>query len=397
MQNFFTWLLSFVKTTPPPMPVNFGVISSEPTGSDWIRGQESGIRENVVNVASDWRGFYPPEESQLLKANTPQYGTQTYLETDACMSFAGPQTIEAQLNFAIQYGTVSAEGIAWLKANGYINAAGKVEISKRFTAKMSGTTINGNTYQAVWASMRNDGLVPESEWPMPAAEMAALVISGKQFTHDDVWNLYYAEIPQALKDKALEFKKHFTIAYEWVKYPGYGSNASLVPAMQLAPLHIATAVCPGWNTDAVIQACGPGGAHATMLTFVDKLVYWVFDHYVPFVKKFAKSYDITSAFRGVITEVLSPTVPATFKHTFTSPYELGDTNTELILLQNFLKLGGYFPLTVMSSGYYGNVTAVAVLKYQLKRQVDTPANLQALGGKRIGNLTLAAINKDING
>lgn len=70
-------------------------------------------------------------------------------------------------------------------------------------------------------------------------------------------------------------------------------------------------------------------------------------------------------------------------------------------LQDFLKQQGFFPQNVDSTGYYGSVTAKAVLNWQLANvakfmAIDpkwTAAELTSLGGKYFGNVSIQVANQ----
>lgn len=347
-----------------------GVPQIRPT--DWIRGKESGIVENVRNIWGDWTGYMPPGEWQQ--------DTRTFFDSQACMTFSALNSIEAQLAFMIKMNTISDANIKWLKDNGYIAADGSVNFSDRFTAMMSGTTKKGNTIQNVWGSARNDGLVPESVWPFPMSDFTPN-------SPDANWEIFYAAIPQPVKDLGLEFKKRFTIQYEWVPNSGNSiPDADLSASIKMAPLNIISAVCMPWSTDKVIPGCGFGTQHATVMAKVEQTFRVIFDSYMPFFKKFASDYSVPFAVRGVILEVVNPVIPARFTHVFTKSFKAGDTDPELELVQNILKIAGYFPLSVVSSGYYGPITSAGVKKLQDAYGIapDAPDN--------IGPRTVALLN-----
>jgi len=68
------------------------------------------------------------------------------------------------------------------------------------------------------------------------------------------------------------------------------------------------------------------------------------------------------------------------------------------VLQDILKYEGLFPNNVESTGYYGAVTAKAVLEYQRKYLTNYPsAELEQLGGKIVGAATRAALNSKYGG
>ena len=63
----------------------------------------------------------------------------------------------------------------------------------------------------------------------------------------------------------------------------------------------------------------------------------------------------------------------------------------MLLLQQILAYDG--ELKVAPTGYYGPITAQAVLKYQIKNVVADPATLVELGGHVVGPATRAALNR----
>ena len=78
---------------------------------------------------------------------------------------------------------------------------------------------------------------------------------------------------------------------------------------------------------------------------------------------------------------------------FKTALAYGETNNDVIELQNCLKYEGLFPSNVPSTGYYGNLTAKAVLAFQLKYKLEDPATLNSLGGKHVGPLSLKKLNE----
>jgi len=81
------------------------------------------------------------------------------------------------------------------------------------------------------------------------------------------------------------------------------------------------------------------------------------------------------------------------KYTFTKELRFGQTDPDIVALQNVLKYEGLFPANTGSTGYYGSVTADSVLKFQKKYQVASDAELDQLAGKVIGPKTLAKLNE----
>lgn len=80
---------------------------------------------------------------------------------------------------------------------------------------------------------------------------------------------------------------------------------------------------------------------------------------------------------------------------FNNHMNFGDTSPDVLQIQNRLDKEGYWPSGVTKTGYYGVVTASAVLAYQIAHKLDTEANLEALGGKVIGPKTLAMLNGEV--
>jgi len=67
-------------------------------------------------------------------------------------------------------------------------------------------------------------------------------------------------------------------------------------------------------------------------------------------------------------------------------------DAEVVKLQDCLKDDGSFPVNIESSGYYGNITAEAVLKFQRKWKVADEAELTELQGRRVGGKTIDKLN-----
>ena len=81
------------------------------------------------------------------------------------------------------------------------------------------------------------------------------------------------------------------------------------------------------------------------------------------------------------------------KFIFTKVLEFEQTNSDIKMLQDILKYEGLFPSNVASTGYYGAVTATAVLKWQIKHSVASVEELNSLAGRRVGNKTIEKLNE----
>lgn len=80
---------------------------------------------------------------------------------------------------------------------------------------------------------------------------------------------------------------------------------------------------------------------------------------------------------------------------FVHVMEFGQRGEDVKALQDFLKSKGFFPSNQDSTGYYGNVTALAVYNYQIANRVASPVELNQLKGKRVGQKTLTHINNNL--
>jgi len=84
--------------------------------------------------------------------------------------------------------------------------------------------------------------------------------------------------------------------------------------------------------------------------------------------------------------------PPVFKYTFTRPIEFNETSEEVKQLQSALKMYGTFDNAI--TGWYGPITAKAVLEFQLE-EVPTLSYYErfVMRGKKVGPKTLDALNR----
>ena len=81
------------------------------------------------------------------------------------------------------------------------------------------------------------------------------------------------------------------------------------------------------------------------------------------------------------------------KYKFERDLVFGVRNNDVAMLQECLKYEELFPINVPSTGLYLNITAKAVLAFQLKYNVAPIEELIALKGRRVGPKTRQALNK----
>jgi len=85
--------------------------------------------------------------------------------------------------------------------------------------------------------------------------------------------------------------------------------------------------------------------------------------------------------------------PSGFHHKFERNLSYGMWNKEVEYLQEALRYLGFFPTNAITSGYYGAITASAVLAFQKKHKVASKKELEKLGGKVFGPKTREKLNE----
>lgn len=353
---------------------NTGVIIDKIPKTDYIAGAETEIVYKEVNPSGDWLNSLPTEESQHNLS----------IDTMACVSFSALNCIETQCNFLLQAGKIGKRNIKKLTDWGYIKD-GKFNFSDRFTAKVSGTTKNGNSGQKVWDSIRKDsegkgfGLVPEDMW---------------KFEDTFNWDFYYSEIPQEILDFGKNIWEVFDFKYEWVSIGncGYPAIEQMELALKQAPLQIFTPCCT-WGGE-VIKPCGScTPQHATMIYNIGEYIN-DFDHYEPYKKVLDPTFTIPFVLKGVVSVKKDITEQITdFKHVFTIDMEIKQTSEEIKWLQKGLKILGFFPEKIDATGYYGEYTRQAVRDFQFAYSVASGIELLFVNGKRVGVKTRRKLNE----
>lgn len=84
------------------------------------------------------------------------------------------------------------------------------------------------------------------------------------------------------------------------------------------------------------------------------------------------------------------------KYNFMRDLNFNETSNDVKALQDILKYEGLFPINTESTGYYGAITAKAVLAFQKKYKVADDAELDALGGRIVGPKTRSKLNELYN-
>lgn len=81
------------------------------------------------------------------------------------------------------------------------------------------------------------------------------------------------------------------------------------------------------------------------------------------------------------------------RYVFIADLQFGQKSDDIKALQDILKYNGLFPKNVESTGYYGAITAKAVLAFQKKHRIADDAELDSLGGRIVGAKTRSKLNE----
>lgn len=215
---------------------NYGLLQEKEANSkDWVLGRATGIVPEVLQPDRDWSDYLPVYEPQWK-------GFDTY----SCVTYASLNCLEGV--YKRKYGI-------------------EENFSDRFTAKMSGTRPNGNTFSNVANSIVDDGVVAEKAWPFS----------------DDIknWNEYMSDIPQEIIDRGKESLNKYHIQWAWA------GNTPMYDALQYAPLLVGV---HAWEkpVNGIYQRTSKAKNHGVMVFYAKENEYWlIYDHYSKSIKKLA--------------------------------------------------------------------------------------------------------------
>lgn len=357
-----------------------GVIPRDPVPGDFIAGEESGVEYEVLEPSGQHDQYH--DEIDLSQVGL-------YFDTSACTNYGCGRSCSNQCQRHLIKGNLSAEEIALLTKYKFIVDGKFKMLSPQFNAIKSGTKyMVGNYLYKPWDSARHDGMIPYSMLPFPERQREP-VYNDKNYYNPEVITAY-------MEEAAAVFKQIFDVLYEIVPT----STDGLMFHMKQAPLCINTGCCKPWNGAGVIPACSLTRGHCTCAYgFKEGEYIKDMDSYHPNPKKLAWNYNVSYAIKGVVYVRRLKNQPKPvqkYKYTWKNKMQLGQRSADVTALQDFLKLDGCYPLSAESTGYYGNVTAGAVLKFQLKYKIGNPILQKAEHGHFVGNLTLPVLNKLAN-
>lgn len=347
--------------------MNYGIKQVKPRKTDWVAGGETGITYKE-NTNGDWTPWLP--------ANELQSGN---IDSMSCVSFSALKCLAIQLKWLLANNKVPQGAVDFLNSNGYM-LNGEPNFSERFTAKMSGTTQQGNWNINVWDSIRKDGLLPESSYP-------------SDFTS---WAEWAKEIPAELQVKAKEFLKYFTIKYQWVSsgQPLNENDSKTILSMWLkqSPLQADIPICPNYGSGEVYPCGARNSQHAiTIYKIVKDIGLYIADHYNPFKKFLGYLYPTDWTMMGIIEPIVAAEtiVP---HYILNKDLRYGERNEEVRWLQEELIYLGLLK-SGLNTGYYGNLTAEAVKKFLIKYKVTSLFWINLNCGKFVGKLTRVKLNQ----
>lgn len=121
----------------------------------------------------------------------------------------------------------------------------------------------------------------------------------------------------------------------------------------------------------------------------DNGVQWLSEEYVNTIFH-APTYSEQAVWE-VTTYVFNNNTVSGFSHDFATNLSFGQTSQEIVALQTALQLEGVFPSTInpTTSGYYGSITATAVLKFRAKYGIPSSTDTK---GHSVGPLTRTELN-----
>lgn len=346
---------------------NFSGLQADaaPKVTDWQAETETGIA--LERDVQDWRPFLSSDGVRQYQPGSRDYADKIF-DTVSCVSFASLLgAVEAQANYLLPALT---EGQRYrLQAAGFIGADGKVRLSVRWLAHVSGTTRDGNSFAKVLEALRRYGAIPAAlwafdrnlrtfeEWIARPAKFDEFVAAGK------VW---------------LEV---FDLQYDWLFWHGL----NLTQAQKLARIRAALPTCPvlvgrPWcrscdpsqvKPGVPIQDCGKvTSGHATCIVAMQadgdqeaRDTYPIFD------RVFDDGYHVHHAFRAVLT-VKGPAPVQAKPPAPRATCRLGDRTQAVAELQDALSYLGYLKVkSPAGKPYFGPLTQQALGRFQFDQKI----------------------------
>lgn len=340
--------------------------------TDFRVAAETGIAYEARLSNGDWTSYKPTDEWQRRKV-----GSRLGYDTNSCVTFAGNNTIEAQLKYLTEKGLPTGH-VEFLRD--FLDEKGDPNVSDWFGANTNGTTVDGNDLGSFWDGVRQNGLLPQRDGRDP-----------NDFTTNEQW-LDKSNVKQTMRDKAKRFLDFFEVRYEWVVLNQPGRWDLFSKHLKQAPLHIAVGTGADWN-----RKDGKPIQPVESVRLNHAIAYWrqdsatlhgILDHYDPFVKGLAWPYYIPYAIKGVVSVKGPGPVVEPFRYRFEKNLRMGaPASQEVRKVQEALQYLGYMAKGVF--GPYGPQTTFAVGKFQAANKIKDPDG----AGANWGPQTRAAMNR----
>lgn len=222
---------------------HFGYREDVILDSDYRFGGATKLPTNILRSNGDWKKFLPEIE----------YQRKNDVETSACVTFATHNALETL--FAAQYGM-------------------KVNFSERYTAKLSGTTKDGNSPQKVIEYIRKYiGTIPDTMLPFDDSIKS--------------WDKFYSGIQFNHLLIGLQWILRWNVQHEWVD----GTHEAMKDALKFSPLGCAV---NAWHLENGLYTRSGSDNHWTLIIdYKDKDHWLVWDSYDKVIKKLEWNYSFT--------------------------------------------------------------------------------------------------------
>jgi hypothetical protein len=173
--NLSNWIKNLFKPTP-PKPENSGVLLAPLRPTDYIVGASPIVYKNRL-LSGNWQPYCFSKNKQWC------YNNGNYIDQMSCVTHSVITAIETQEKFL---------------------TGKEVRYSRRWIAKLSGTTKQGNYLNLVADAIRSYGLVLETSYPTPDSY---------------TWDEFYKDIPQGslLYTEGASWLKKWNFQYEFLQ------------------------------------------------------------------------------------------------------------------------------------------------------------------------------------
>lgn len=222
-------------------------------------------------------------------------------DTNTCWDFALCNVIETQLEIERSLNRFDITQLQWFKDQGYIDEDGDFFFSRRWIAILSGQQDKGWDEALGWKMAEEYGMIPFSMLPYSVDD--AYDENTKEAFNEEYFDL--KAITPEMKALGKEFLERVTIRSEelgsrW----SYNSPEPIIKALKQGSLQIGVPV-PGylWNQENVKWNGDKNPSHSVELYKYDETGYYIYDSYMPNLKKLSPDYFIPLITRGIVNAI----------------------------------------------------------------------------------------------